>query len=492
MTHSTLILAIDQGTSCTKALLLGLNGEVVAKGAVPVGVSYTQHLVEQSPTELYQSVLGAVRLCLDGAMRAGIPNSAIKAVGITNQRETFVLWDSRGEPLYPAVSWQCKRSSAICDDLGGYETFIKDRTGLIVDPYFSSTKVKWLMEHVPGIASAISNGEVYFGTIDTWLLYCLTKGRQYLTDHTNASRTMLFNIHRMEWDSDLIALLGLEGLQLPAACPSVFDYGATDFEGLLDRPIPITAMIGDSQAATVGSDCLQKGQAKATLGTGCSVMMTVGEQLTERSVQTVDAICYSTPDRVVYATEGIIVSCGATVEWLMNQLGLFSNVADSEMLARQAPPDHGVYLLPAFSGMGTPYWRKNSRAVIANLSFASDRNCVVRAALESVGFQVCDVVKAMEQEHGVRLTELTVNGGMASNGFVLQFLSNLLDIPVYSNAVPDASAFGCAFLAATQLGVGSFSLGTVREWRHEVGPDGGQSQVLSAYDGWLSCMEKML
>lgn len=490
------ILAIDQGTSSTKALAFDESGNVVAKGAAKLDIHYADNFVEQCPQEIYQSVLQSVAACVYDLEQQGLLQSQIVSVGLTNQRETFVLWDGEGNVLYNAVSWQCKRSSAICDRLKveGKEALIKEKTGLPIDPYFSASKLIWLVENVPSIAAELARGNLFFGTVDTWILYRLTGGKCYMTDHTNASRTMLFNIYELVWDEVLLEQLGLQGLKLPEVHSSAYAYGSSDFEGLLSAPLPIGAVIGDSQAAALGAGCFQRGEAKATLGTGSSIMMAVGEDLMHKGENTVDAIYYSTTNGVVYAAEGIIVSCGATITWMKEQLGLFADERELEQIAREVPANHGVTVIPAFSGMGTPYWKKDAKAAIIGLTFASDRSHLIRAALESVCFQIKDVITATESEHQLVLSQLVVNGGMSENAFVIQLLANVLNKPVSCSAMADASALGCARLAA--IGVWDDPLHRILPQDHVEAtvyhPDSSQTAAETGYKNWLDTVNRFL
>ena len=413
-----LILAIDQGTGGTKTVLFETDGGVVAKAAVPLQSHYPQvGFVEQDPGELYENVLASVRLCIDKAVQQdrNVPNRIV-AAGVSNQRETFLLWDNAGTPLCRAVVWQCKRAVPICERLKGtsVEAEIRARTGLIMDPYFSGAKLAWLMENDPVAKDAVHSGQALFGTVDTWLLYRLTNGGSYFTDYTNASRTLLFNIHTLDWDEILLNAFGATGLVLPKAAPSSFLYGASDFEGLFPTPIPITGMIGDSHAAAFGEGCFHPGEAKATLGTGSSILCNIGPVPLASDHGMVTTICWSTVERIDYALEGIIVTCGATVKWLRDQLGLIASSAETESMARAVESNGGVYFIPAFSGMGAPHWKMDARASIVGLTFGSNKNHVVRAALESVAFQIKDVIVAMEKDSGISLSELKVDGGMTA------------------------------------------------------------------------------
>jgi glycerol kinase len=320
------ILAIDQGTSSTKALIFDDAGLAVAKGSEPLKSFYPDDgFVEQDAEDIYQNVLASVKKCLLAFGQKGLDRDDIVSVGISNQRETFVVWDRQGIPLHPAVVWQCKRSVAICEQLKklNLSVTVNQKTGLIIDPYFSATKLIWLVQNKDKIREAVKNNNAFFGTIDTWLLYKLTRGDSYATDHTNASRTMLFNLHTLHWDEALITAFGLTGINLPEIRSSASVFGSTDCNGLFSSPIPIHAMIGDSHAAAFGEGCFEKGTAKATLGTGCSILMNIGDKPVPSQNGMVTTICWSMDGRIDYALEGVIVSCGATIEWLKNEMNLF-------------------------------------------------------------------------------------------------------------------------------------------------------------------------
>jgi glycerol kinase len=452
-----LILAIDQGTGGTKTVLFNTEGEVVAKAAAPLQSVYPQvGFVEQDPQDLFENVLKSVRLCLDEAGKAD-PQAPqrLAAVGISNQRETFLLWDAGGNPICNAVVWQCKRSVPICERLRGtrVEAEVRARTGLIIDPYFSGAKLTWLLENTPSIRKGVRSGQVYFGTVDTWLLFKLTKGGSYRTDYTNAARTLLFNIHSLSWDDTLIEAFDATGLRLPEAFPSSHAFGESDFEGLFPNPIPIAGMIGDSHAAAFGEGCFQPGEAKATLGTGSSILCNIGSRPSASDHGMVTTICWATEGRVDYALEGIIVTCGATIKWLRDQLGLMAKSADTESMARAVEDNGGVYLLPAFSGMGAPHWKMDARAAIVGLTFGANKDHIARAALESVAFQIKDVIEAMQQDSGTPLSELKVDGGMTGNRLLMQLIADLLGVRVVASGLEEVSALGAAYMAG--LGIGA-------------------------------------
>lgn len=450
------ILAIDQGTSSTKTLIFDEQGMVVAKGSEPLKTLYEQGgYVEQDPEEIYQNVLRSVQQCLAHFTAAGHDITAIQTCGISNQRETFVVWDEKGRPLYNAIVWQCKRSIDICKTLKAQELepMIKKSTGLIIDPYFSGSKMIWLYQQVPEIRQAVNNGKAYFGTVDTWLLFKLTNGKSYQTDYTNASRTLFFNLETLQWDKQLLEHFQLSKLNLPTPAPSSYHFGKSSFEGLFPAPISIDAMIGDSHAAAFGEGCFHPGTAKATLGTGCSVLMNIGNKVKISEGGMITTICWSTETRVDYAYEGVIVSCGATIEWLRNELELFTDYAQIEALAIAAGNSNGVYLVPAFSGLGAPHWQMDRKASITGLTFDCNKKHVLRAALESIPFQVRDVLDAMEADSGILVSQLMLNGGMTSNHFVLEFLAGLLPSEVVKSTLPDVSALGAGCLAGLKRGI---------------------------------------
>ncbi|KJD34332.1 carbohydrate kinase [Tamlana nanhaiensis] len=451
------ILSIDQGTSGTKAIIFDTQGKVVIKTTTPLKSYYPQpSFVEQNPEEIYQSVINAVKACI-AKFSEEFPNELdnIKACGISNQRETFVVWDKAGNALCDAVVWQCKRSNAICERLKAenLETKINQVTGLTIDPYFSATKMMWLNENNSEITSAIASGKAYFGTVDTWLLYKLTNGESYKTDHTNASRTLFYNIYDLEWDKCLLKTFNLEQLNLPEVMFSSDNFGASTFQGTFSKPLPISGMIGDSQAAFFGESCFASGMAKATLGTGSSILWNTEklDQQTENGMLT--TIGWSANGEVNYALEGVIVSCGSTLEWLKNQLNIFTSHDEIEAMATRLETNEDVYLIPAFSGMGAPYWQEEWKASIHGLTFGTKKEHLVRAALESIAFQIKDVVSSIEKETNSNLKELKVNGGITANGFLMQFLSDLLNTPITNMGITDVSSWGAALMAGLGVGV---------------------------------------
>jgi len=498
MVKGSFVLAIDQGTSSTKTLVFDENGVAVARGSEPLRTHYLDGgYVEQDPGGIYENVLVSVGKCLDDFRSKGGQVNDIKTCGITNQRETFVLWDENGNPLHDAVVWQCKRSTGICDRLKlyGLESLVKEKTGLLVDPYFSGTKVIWLNENKKEVRTKIADGKAYFGTVDTWLLYKLTNGKSYLTDHTNASRTLFFNLETLSWDVELLEKFGLSKLNLPDIQASSSYFGVTDFNGLLENKLGITAMVGDSHAAAFGEGCFSTGIAKATMGTGSSILMNIGTEPKLSDQGMVTTIGWSTETHVEYALEGVIVTCGATIEWMKNRLNLFESSNETEEMANAVPDSNGVYVIPAFSGLGAPHWDMNRKASITGLTFDCNKNHIVRAALESIPYQIKDVITAMESDTGILLEKLMIDGGLTSNQFVVHFLSDLLEKDVVNLGFPEVSALGAAYLAGLKTGIYSSIdyLKTLNKGKViTVRPNAVNEKVKAGYTGWQLAIDTNL
>lgn len=501
------ILAIDQGTSSTKTIIFDAEGAAVSKGSAALETTYFDNgLVEQDPEGIFQNVLASVRECLDDFTAKGFDLAAIDSCGISNQRETFILWDNTGKAVSPAVVWACKRSIDICHRLKekGQEELIRQKTGLLLDPYFSGTKLLWLLENDAELHEKLQAGALFFGTVDCWLLFKLTKGKSFKTDYTNASRTLFFNIHTLSWDHEILTLWGLEKLNLPEVCPSSFDFGVINLNqsSIEDRlsniqntsfTLPITSLIGDSHAAAFGEGCFEQGTAKVTLGTGSSIMMNSGSQPIVSSAGMLTTICWSTEHRVDYALEGAIVSCGSTIEWLKNELNLFNEPSETETMATAVADNAGVYLIPAFSGLGAPHWQMSRRASLEGMTFGTTKNHIVRAALESIPYQIKDVIAAMEQDMGAPLKSISVNGGMTKNQFVVRWLVDLLASPLKKQQNPDVSALGAAYLAGLKSGVfeSIAQLQAINQAKTEtILPDLTNVAVGKGYRGWINKITK--
>jgi len=489
MSKQQYILAVDQGTSSTKSLIFDEAGVAMAKGTELLQTNYFDNgFVEQDPKLIWENVVTSVAKCLQQFAEKGFDKNEIAAIGISNQRETFVVWDKDGKPLHDAVVWQCKRSVQVCELLKqkGLAEKVQQKTGLVIDPYFSATKLIWLFENNESVRTAIKKGEAYFGTIDTWLLYKMSNGAAYATDYTNASRTLFFNLHSLHWDDELIADFGLTGIQLPEIKASSDSFGETTLNGLFTLPVQITSLIGDSHAAAFGEGCFEAGTAKVTLGTGSSILMNIGNKPVLSKNGMVTTVCWSMGNRIDFAYEGVIVSCGATIEWLKNELNLFGDSRDTESMANAVGSNGGVYLVPAFSGLGSPHWQMDRRASITGMSFGTTKNHIVRAALESIPFQIADVITAMEQDAGISLQELNVDGGMTTNGFVMQSIAELLTKNVTSIGMSDVSALGAAYMAGLHAGVypGIEVLKKMNADKKLWSPSVDRSEVMKAYKGW--------
>lgn len=444
-----LILAIDQGTSSTKALLMNAQATVVSEGISDLETTYFPNgLVEQDPYAILASVEKAVRACVEG-----IEIEKIKSIGISNQRETFVLWNAKGEPVFPAVVWACKRSTQICDDLKEQNEWIQEKTGLIIDPYFSGTKLLWILENHPQIKTELEQGNLFFGTVDTWLLFKLTNGKSYFTDLTNASRTLFLNLKTLTWDKDILTTWGLKNLNLPTLKRSSDDFGSTDLFGLSKNPIQIGAMIGDSHASMFGETCFEEGDTKMTLGTGCSLLMSVGESPKKSSNGLLSTIGWSTQNQVVFAWEGAIVACGSMIEWLKNSMKVIEDVKQTAAIADSVKDEQGIFLVPSFSGMGAPFWQMDRKASFVGMTFGTSPAHLVKATLESIAFQIKAVIDAMESDLGKPILQIAMHGGLSKNSFVQKSLNELIAATIQIQDNPNISAQGAAFLAGLQAGI---------------------------------------
>ncbi|MDG2523429.1 glycerol kinase GlpK [Caulobacter segnis] len=452
MTDDTL-LAIDQGTSSSRGIVFSVSGEIISVGQQPFEQIYpASGWVEHDAEVIWATTLSTARQALRKAGSARAP----KAIGITNQRETTVVWDRRtGAPIHNAIVWQDRRTAQICRDLEakGHEAIVAERSGLRLDPYFSATKLAWILDHVDGARAAAEAGDLAFGTVDSFLIWRLTGGKVHATDATNASRTALYDIRKGRWDEDLCALFGVPMGVLPEVRDSAGDFGVTD-ASVLGVELPIRGVAGDQQAALVGQACFAAGDVKSTYGTGAFLVLNTGEELVRSQNRLLTTIAYQVGGKATYALEGSILSAGSTIQWLRDGLGLFSRAPEVESLARSVSDAGGVYLLPAFTGLGAPYWDPDARGAIVGLTRASGRAEIARAGLDSAVYQTRDLLDAMAAD-GVAPARLRVDGGMAENGFFLQRLADILDLTVIRPKVTETTAFGAAALAG--LGAGLFS-----------------------------------
>lgn len=453
----TYLLALDQGTSSSRSIVFDREGHVVAMAQRELQQHYPQPgWVEHDAMEIWQTQLDTAREAL---AKAGVTAAQVRAVGITNQRETTVLWNRRtGEPLHRAIVWQDRRTEPLCQALreAGHEALVRERTGLVIDPYFSGTKLRWLLDHVPGARAQAERGELAFGTVDTWLIWRLTGGARHLTDPSNASRTMLFDIARQRWDTDLLALLDIPPSVLPEVRPSSGDFGTIAPEWL-GAPLPIGGVAGDQQSALFGQACFGAGMAKNTYGTGCFLLMNTGEQVLHSRNGLIATAAAQAPGRPQYALEGSVFIGGAVVQWLRDGLRAIDASHEVQALAESVPDAGGVVLVPAFTGLGAPYWRADARGSITGLSRGTTMAHIARAALESIAFQSAALLQAMgrdaEAAGGTPVRELRVDGGASVNDLLMQFQADLLGVPVVRPAVVETTALGAAYLAGLHEGV---------------------------------------
>ncbi|MDR7127053.1 glycerol kinase GlpK [Pseudotabrizicola sp. 4114] len=451
MTH---ILAIDQGTTSSRAILFDEGLRVVASAQEEFAQHYPRPgWVEHDPSDLWSTVAATARAVME---KAGIRADSIAAIGITNQRETTLIWDrATGQPIHPAIVWQDRRTAGICDALkaAGHEPMITARTGLLLDPYFSATKVKWLLDHVEGAPARAEAGELAFGTVDSWLIWNLTGGRAHVTDATNAARTMLYNIATGAWDAEICALMGVPMALLPEVRDCAADFGMTRAD-LFGREIPISGVAGDQQAATVGQACFAPGMMKSTYGTGCFALLNTGADRVPSTHRLLTTIAYQLNGKPTYALEGSIFIAGAVVQWLRDGLKIIRHASETQALAEAAEEAQGVILVPAFTGLGAPYWRPDCRGAVYGLTRNSGPAELARAALESVGYQTRDLLDAMRADWGAAADGvLRVDGGMTASDWAMQFLSDILGAPVDRPMVTETTALGAAYLAGLQAGI---------------------------------------
>lgn len=446
------IISIDQSTQGTKALLFDKSGELicrtdVAHKQITNNIGWISHNME----EIYANLIVAVKelMCC-----SGIRGEEVACVGITNQRETALIWDRAGKPIHYAVVWQCARAKDICMKLSAKDAQnIQERTGLSLSPYYPAAKWSWLLENTEGAKEKFHEGSLFFGTVDTWLLYKLTNGQSYKTDYSNASRTQLFDIYRLEWDDELCSLFGLNAQYLPEVCESNAVFGETDLEGALPVKVPICCMMGDSHGALFGQGCLKPGMVKATYGTGSSVMMHIGNVpiCVQNGVATSLAWCMD--GKVEYVLEGNIISTGGIISWLKNNLGMIDHAAETEELAQNANAEDQTYIVPAFTGLGAPYWDDNAKAIVYGMGYHTHKAEFVKAAVESIAYQINDVLQTMQHTSGIGIKELRVDGGAAQNKYLMQFQSDISNIDVLAADVEELSGLGAAYMAGIAMGI---------------------------------------
>ena len=446
------ILSLDQGTTSSRAIIFDHAGKITAIAQKEFKQIFPQPgWVEHDPNEIWSTQLG---VAAEAVTRAGITSKDLAAIGITNQRETTIVWDrATGEPVYNAIVWQDRRTAAFCDELKaqGLDQLIREKTGLIIDAYFSATKIRWILNNVEGAREKAEAGKLAFGTVDTWLLWNLTKGQSHMTDVSNASRTMLLNIHTQEWDDELLKIFDIPRLLLPFVKSSSEVYGITQ-QVIAPAQIPIAGIAGDQQAALFGQQCTTPGMVKNTYGTGCFMLMNTGEKPVISHSNLLTTIAWRLNNKTVYALEGSVFIAGAIVQWLRDGLGIIKHSSEIEALAKNVPGSEGVYVVPAFAGLGAPYWEQHARGTIVGLTRGSNTSHIARAALDSIAYQTRDVLKAMEADSGIPIRELRVDGGATVNNLLMQFQSDILNVKVVRPKIIETTAMGAAFLAGLATG----------------------------------------
>lgn len=448
------VIALDQGTTSSRCILFDRSQRVIAVAQR----EFTQHYprpgwVEHDPMEIYSTQYGVL---MEALAQSGVDVREIAGLGITNQRETTIVWDREtGRPIYNAIVWQCRRTAALCEELKAdtvFADYVRQHTGLLIDAYFSATKLKWILDHVEGAREKAEAGHLLFGTVDSWLIWKLTGGTVHVTDYTNASRTMLFDIEKLCWDPVICQKLNIPMAMLPTVCGCSQIYGQVNIQGV---EVPIAGIAGDQQAALFGQACFAPGEAKNTYGTGCFLLMNTGDQLFRSKNGLLSTIAIGLGDRVHYALEGSVFVGGAVVQWLRDELHLITEASDSEYFAQKVPDSAGVYVVPAFTGLGAPYWDMYARGAILGLTRGAGRNHIIRAALESIAYQTGDVLHAMEEDTGLSLRELRVDGGASSNNFLMQFQADIVGRTIRRPKIRETTALGAAYLAGLATGVWS-------------------------------------
>ncbi len=489
-----LIMALDQGTTSSRCILYNKQGEIVSLAQKEFTQFYPKPgWVEHDAMEIWSTQIGVAH---EAMYKINASPQDICAIGITNQRETTVIWDkTTGEPVCNAIVWQCRRTAEYCDTLKrkGLTDQFRKKTGLPIDAYFSATKIKWILEHVEDARTRAQSGELLFGTIETWLIWKLTKGKVHVTDYSNASRTMLFNINTMEWDQEILEELDIPACILPEPKPSSYVYGVTD-SSIFSGEIPISGAAGDQQAALFGQTCFSEGEAKNTYGTGCFLLMNTGVQPVFSEKGLVTTIAWGLDGTVNYALEGSVFVAGAAIQWLRDEMKLIERAADSEWMAKKVDNTNGVYLVPAFVGLGAPYWDPYARGTIVGLTRGANKYHVIRATLESLAYQSNDVLRAMTEDSGIRLATLKVDGGACANNFLMQFQADISNVPVHRPVTIETTSLGAAYLAGLAVGYWKNKEDVLENWKisrsfePEMTKDLRQNLLL----GWLKAVKTSL
>ena len=489
------IMALDRGTTSSRCIIFDKDGNIIKVAQKEFEQIYPKPgWVEHDAMEIWGSQSGVMREAVD---TAGINPEEIAAIGITNQRETTVVWDKKtGKPIYNAIVWQCRRTSEICDELKekGLTECIREKTGLIIDAYFSATKVKWILDNVEGARERAEKGELLFGTIDTWLIWKLTGGRVHVTDYSNASRTMMYNINTLEWDEDILKELDIPEIMLPEVKESSYVYGYTDSGLFADIKIPIAGCAGDQQSALFGQNCFEEGTAKNTYGTGCFLLMNTGEKPVKSENGLLTTISWGVDGKVEYALEGSIFMGGASIQWLRDELRMIKSAADSEKYAMRVENTNGVYVVPAFTGLGAPYWDMYARGTIVGLTRGAKKEHLIRATLESIAYQTKDVLEAMQNDSGIELKSLKVDGGASNNNFLMQFQSDILNVKIDRPKIVETTALGAAYLAGLAVGFFKSKEDIKKRWvcDREFEPKMSEEVREKSYKDWKRAVERSL
>ncbi|WP_085521505.1 glycerol kinase GlpK [Tuberibacillus sp. Marseille-P3662] len=486
------IMALDQGTTSSRAIIFNEQGETVATGQKEFQQFFPHpSWVEHDANEIWTSVLSVMAAALTNA---NLTADQIAGIGITNQRETTVVWDKNtGLPVYHAVVWQSRQTESICEDLRsqGLEDTFRKKTGLLIDPYFAGTKVKWILDNVDGAREKAENGDLLFGTIDSWLIWKLTGSESHVTDYSNASRTLMFNIHDLKWDDELLDVLGIPKSMLPEVCPSSGIFGHTVGHHFFNQEVPIAGAAGDQHAALFGQACFEKGDAKNTYGTGCFMLMNTGEEPVASDNGLLTTIAWGLDGKVEYALEGSIFVAGSAIQWLRDGLKVIEDSPESETYASKVESTDGVYVVPAFVGLGTPYWDSDVRGAAFGMTRGTTRAHFIRATLESLAYQTKDVLDAMQKDSGIHLKKLRVDGGAVANNFLMQFQSDILDVPVERPTVSETTALGAAFLAGLAVGYWHDRSEIAKQWNVDraFSPDMDENTRQDLYSGWQKAVK---
>ena len=485
------VIGLDQSTQGTKAILLDCEGEIVAKTFLPhEQIISAEGWVSHDGEEIYRNSIHVIRQLIEDAE---INKSSVAAIGISNQRETTIAWDREtGKPVEHAIVWQCARAKEVTDEItdDSFRRSVREKTGIPLSPYFPAAKAAWILRRNEHAQELARTGKLCIGTVDSWLVYKLTEGALFKTDYSNASRTQLFNIHTLNWDEEICETLGAPLIALPQVTFSDGDFGATTLNGFFDAPVPIRAVMGDSHAALFGQGCVKPGMAKVTYGTGSSIMMNIGPEFKESKSGLVTSLAWGRGGRVDYVLEGNINYAGAVITWLQKDLGLFESAKDTAAMVEAANPEDTAYLVPAFSGLGAPYWNDGAKAVLTGMSRTTGKNEIVKAGLESIAYQVTDIVEAMNADSGVRLNELRVDGGPTGNPYLMQFQSDMARARICVQKAEELSAMGAAFLAGMGVGLYEESILAADRLKRAYEPQMDEEIRNEKYDGWKQAVEK--